>query len=240
MKNDNYEPSTQTSVIEHLEELRKRLVFVLAGWLILSLAAYFFSEEILGFVICPLSRYQEKPVFTRPAEPFIAVIKLSAFAGAFLNIPNLLGQAWLFLSPALTKKEKKAAVFVFCGFPVLFFAGALFSLYVIVPFGLRVMFSFAGEAMDPFISIGGYLNFVLVFIAAFGMIFNLPVIMGGLASAGIVSSELLRTKRRYAILASFVLAAIATPPDVITQILVAIPLVFLYEISIIFAKLFKR
>ena len=237
MKNNE---ELSSGVIEHLEELRKRIFFVLAGWVILSIAGYAFSREILHFLIQPLAKFQEKPVFMRPVEPFTAIIKISILAGGVLNLPNILYQTWAFLVPALTGKEKRMFGLIFCAFPLFFAAGAAFSIYVIVPFGLRVLFSFAGENMKPFIGIGSYLNFVLGFMGALGLVFNLPVILVGIASAGMIDSGFLKRKRRYAILFAFILAAVLTPPDVLTQILVAIPLVILYEISIILAKIFHK
>lgn len=237
MKNND---ESSHGVVEHLEELRKRILFILAGWILLSIAGYLLSQDILRFLILPLAAYQEKPVFTRPVEPFASVLKISVFAGGFLNLPNVLYQAWRFLVPAMTAKERKAVILFFSFFPILFAAGAFFCIYVIVPFGLKVLFSFAGESMKAFISIGSYLNFVLVFMGALGLVFNLPVILGGLASVGLVDSAGLRAKRRYAVLLAFLVAAILTPPDVFTQILVAIPLILLYEISIILAKILRR
>ncbi len=237
MRNDN---ESSPGVIEHLEELRKRILIVLAGWIVLSVAGYLLSKDILQLLLQPLARYQEKPVFTRPVEPFSSILRIAFFTGGFLNLPNLLYQAWAFLLPAMTAKEKRAVGFTLCAFPLLFAAGAAFSLYVIVPFGLRVLFSFAGDSMKPLISIGSYLSFLLVFMGALGLVFNLPVILGGFASAGIVNSGFLISKRRYAILCCFVIAALLTPPDVFTQILVAIPLIILYEISIILAKIFNK
>jgi len=231
----------QQGVIDHLEELRKRIILIAAGWIILSFLSYFFYESILHYLILPLQKYQEKPVFTRPTEPFIAAVKLSAFTGGFLNIPNVLYQVWAFAAPALvTPREKRAFALIIWGFPLFFAAGALFAFYIIIPFGMRILFSFGKEVMIPLISIGSYLNFILLFMLVLGILFNLPVVSGGLASAGIISPAMLRSKRRYAIVLSFILAAILTPPDVVTQIFVAVPLIFLYEISILFSSFFKN
>ncbi|MBN1445004.1 MAG: twin-arginine translocase subunit TatC [Candidatus Omnitrophica bacterium] len=237
MKNNN---ESYQGAIEHLEELRKRIFFMLVGWVILSIAGYIFSERILQFLIKPLTEYQEKPFFIRPVDPFVTVMKISIFAGGFLNLPNVLYQIWLFLSPAVTIREKKTVLAAFYAFPLLFAAGAVFSFYVLVPFGLRVLFGFAGETMKPLISIGSYMSFILVFMGSLGLIFNLPFILCGLASTGVVSSGFLRAKRRYAILIVFIIAAVITPPDVFTQFLIAVPLILLYEISIIIASLIKN
>lgn len=236
----NNEPS-QEGVVEHLEEMRKRIILCLAGWIILSFITYFFYDIALNYLIQPLQKYQEKPVFTRPVEPFISVIKISAFAGGILNIPNALFQIWAFVAPALiTSREKRSFALIIVGFPLFFTAGGLFAFYVIVPLGMRMLFSFGKEVMTPLISIGSYLNFLFVFILALGLVFNLPIVSGGLSSAGIINAKMLKSKRRHAFVLSFILAAILTPPDVVTQILVAVPLIFLYEISVFFSSFFKN
>ncbi|HNS31852.1 MAG TPA: twin-arginine translocase subunit TatC [bacterium] len=233
--------SSSSGAIEHIEELRKRIILGLSGWIFLSACAYFFSDSILEYLVQPLQKYQDKPFFTRPIEPFMSILKVSVLSGALLNLPNMLFQIWAFISPALvTKKERRSFGIVIWGFPLFFAAGASFSFYVIVPFGLRFLFSFGRDIMSPLISIGSYLNFLFVFIVALGFVFNLPVVASGLASAGMVNASMLRGKRKYAFLLSFIVAAIITPPDVISQILVAIPLVLLYEISIIMCSFFKN
>ena len=226
--------------LDHLEELRFRIIITLAGWIILTALSYTFSGRLLDIITGPLAKYQEKPYFTHPVEPFMAVFKISALMGAFLNIPNMLIQVWKFVSPALeSDKERRAFLYLSWGFPVFFALGALFGFYVIVPLGLRFLFAFSRGEMAPLISMSSYLNFILVFILGLGLVFNLPVISSGLASAGIINSGMMRAGRRYAILFSFILAAFITPPDVVSQILVSIPLILLYEISILLCSLIQ-
>jgi len=232
--------NSSQGVIDHLEEMRKRIIFMLVGWIILSIIGYCFADRLLGYLIAPLQKYQDKPYFTRPVEPFMAILKISIVSGAFFNIPNMLFQIWAFIEPALiTEKEKRSFALVIWGFPIFFSAGAMFAFYVLIPFGLKFLFSFSRKVMLPLISVDSYINFILVFILALGVLFNLPVVASGLASAGIINAGMLRGKRKYAILISFIVAAVITPPDVVSQILVAIPLVLLYEISILFCYIFR-
>lgn len=226
--------------IEHLEELRKRIIIIIVFLVFASFAAYFFSDKILEFLIMPLKKYQEKVIFTRPLEPFFSILKVCIFAGGIISLPNMVIQLYLFVSPGLTEKEKRVSKMMAVFFPVLFIAGMAFTFYLIVPLGLKVLFSFGKGVLSPLVSIGYYLNFLLVFMILLGLIFNMPVILGGLAGIGIVNSKFLRGKRKYAIVGAFVLSAIITPTtDMITQFFVAVPLILLYEISIIFVKIFE-
>ncbi|HOM27693.1 MAG TPA: twin-arginine translocase subunit TatC, partial [bacterium] len=143
--------------------------------------------------------------------------------------------------PGLTEKERKIIKTIFIIFPFLFILGMSFTFYIIIPFGLKVLFSFGKDIMKPLISITNYLNFVFVFFIAMGLIFNLPVFISSLSYIGIINSKFLREKRKFAIAGSFILSAIITPTtDIFTQILIAIPLIFLYEISIFLSKIFKN
>jgi len=228
------------SFVEHLEELRKRIIFVIIFWTITSLISYFFSKEILEFLIIPLKKYQKNVIFTRPLEPFFSILKICIFTGGIITLPYLIIQTYLFVLPALTKKEKKMVKLIASFFPFLFFSGMSFTFYIIVPLGLKVLFSFGKGVIIPFVTIGYYLNFLLMFMILLGLIFNLPVFLGGFAGIGLVKSSFLRKKRKYAIVGAFILSAIITPTtDMITQLFVAIPLIFLYEISIIFVKIFE-
>jgi len=226
---------------EHLEELRRRLLVVIAAWVVASCVAYFFSDQILAFVSRPLLRYQEKLIFSRPVEPLASVLKISGFTGLVAAVPILILEVWLFVAPALTARERAVGRCVLAGFLVLFAAGASFAFFFLVPAGLKVLFSFGQETMVPLIPIGAYLGFVGVFTLLMGALFTAPVFLGGLAALGIVSSDLLARGRRLAFLGSFVLSAILTPTtDVVTQIFVAVPLIVLYELTIWITRLMRK
>ena len=232
---------TSQSFIEHLEELRKRILLVIGFWVAGSVIVYFFSKQVLDYLILPLKSFQEKPIFTRPVEPFMAIFKICVFGGGILTLPNTLIQIWLFIKPALMEKEKKVIKFMLSSFFFFFLAGMSFAFYLIVPLGLKVLFSFGKGSLKPLISIGSYLNFLLIFMTLLGLVFNLPVIIGGLSSLGIINPGILKEKRKFAFVGAFIISAILTPTtDIFTQIFVAIPLIFLYEISILFSKIFKK
>ncbi|MCS7180200.1 MAG: twin-arginine translocase subunit TatC [bacterium] len=229
------------SIIEHLEELRKRILYSIIFFLCSSIISYYFSKKILLFIVQPLKKYQRTIIYIKPVEPFISILKIVFFSAGIISIPFILSQIYLFIAPGLTEKEKKIVKTIFIFFPFLFLLGMLFTFYIIIPFGLKVLFSFGKDVLEPYISITNYLNFLFIFIIAIGLIFNLPIFISSLAYIGIVNSKYLKEKRKFAIVGSFILSAIITPTaDMITQIIIAIPIIFLYEISIILTKIFNK
>ncbi|MCM8808907.1 MAG: twin-arginine translocase subunit TatC [Candidatus Omnitrophica bacterium] len=229
------------SIIEHLEELRKRIIYCSIFFVCVCIFSYFFSSKILSFIIKPLKKYQETIVFLKPVEPFFSILKITFFLSSIISIPFFLFQIYLFIAPGLTEKERKVVKMIFTFFPLLFLLGMSFSFYLIIPFGIKVLFSFGKGVMTPFISITNYLNFLFIFLVAIGLIFNLPVFISSLAYIGIINSRFLREKRKFAIVGAFILSAIITPTtDIFTQILIAFPLILLYEISIFLSKIFNK
>lgn len=229
------------SIVEHLEELRKRIIYSSIFFIFIAIISYFFSNKLLLFIVNPLKKYQETIIFLKPIEPFFSILKVTFFVSGIISLPFILFQIYLFIAPGLTEKEKKIIKTMFIFFPFLFILGMCFSFYIIIPFGLKVLFSFSRDVMKPFISITNYLNFIFIFFIAMGLIFNLPVFISSLAYLGIISSIFLREKRKFAIVGSFILSAIITPTtDIFTQILIAIPLIFLYEISIFLSKIYNN
>ncbi len=229
------------SFIEHLEELRRRILFIISFFTLTAILSYFFSDKLLSYIVHPLKKYQDAPIFTKPVEPFMSILKICVFSAGIISLPFILYQIWIFISPGLTEKEKKVIKTILIFFPFLFLTGMAFSFYIIIPFGLKVLFSFGKGIMKPLISITNYLNFLFIFLLIMGFIFNLPVFISSLASIGVVKAKFLREKRKFAILGIFILSAIITPTtDIFTQIFVAIPLIFLYEISIYLSKIFEK
>jgi sec-independent protein translocase protein TatC len=227
--------------IEHLEELRKRIIYIILFLGVSILISWIFSDRILKFLLNPLSKYQNSPVFTKPIEPFMAILKICVFSGITISLPFILFQLWLFIFPALNEKERKVIKFIFILFPFLFLIGMFFAFYIIIPFGLKVLFSFGKGIIQPLISISNYLNFLFIFLISMGVIFNIPVFISSLASIKVINSNFLKKNRKFAILFAFILSAIITPTtDILTQIFVAIPLIFLYEISIFLSKIFEK
>jgi len=220
------------SFLEHVEELRKRILHSLFFIALMSFGAYFLADKILPFLVRPVGRL----VFISPQEAFLAHIKVSIFCGVMISVPFLLYQVWAFVYHALDKNEVK--VIVTLGPLSLFFFifGVIFGYFVIVPIGIKFLLGFATNYLTPMISVNNYISFVSMLTLVFGVIFELPIIVVFLTRLGIVTPFLLSTKRRYAILFIFIVAALITPPDIVTQCLMAIPLIVLYEIGIIFSR----
>lgn len=214
---------------KHLEELRYRLVvvFVTIGGCFIAL--YPLSKNLLIILQTPI---EEKLYMLAPTEAFIVLLKLSLFGAIVVSLPMTLYQLWAFIAPGLYANEKKYVLpFVFLG--TLFFGiGGLFSYKIILPFGLKFLLGFGGGIVEPVISVANYITFVTRMILVFGAVFELPLIVLFLTKVGIVTPALMRTYRKYAIVGAFILGAILTPPDVFTQILMAGPLIILYELSI--------
>lgn len=226
-------------LLAHLEELRRRILAVIGFWALASGAAWFLRDKIAAFLFRPLLDRRATPVFLSPMEPLAILMKVSIFAGAIICLPFAVFQAWRFISPALTPQERPIVRLISTLFPPLFVLGSGFSFYIIMPFTLKILLSFAGSLMEPMITADRFLSFVLLLSAALGVLFNLPLVLSGLVAAQVLKIETLRKSRRLAFLLSFLVAAILTPTtDVITQTLLALPLIILYEISTILATVF--
>lgn len=222
----------------HLTELRNRILVILASIAVLFLGTYFFSAELLTFLQRPIAG--RNLIFLSPTEAFITRLKVAFFAAVFLGIPVILHQFWRFCSPGLLKKEKRYAVpFVFFS-TLCFIGGAVFCYSLILPYGLDFLLSFATETVQPQITVGFYISFVFKLIFVFGIVFEVPVVTLLLVQVGLVTPAFLTSNRSYIIVGAFVLAAALTPPDVITQIFLAGPLIVLYELSVVIAKIVVR
>ena len=219
------------SFLEHLEELRWRILKSLAAVVGASIIAYFFSEHLLNLLTRPVPS-DVQMIFTTPAGAFLVRIKVALIFGLLASLPVVFYQTWQFVFPGLLESERKMVMtLVFAG-TICFLLGATFVLLVILPLGLRFLFSFQTSQLVPMPDINSYIGFASRLFLAFGVVFQLPLVSFILSKMGILTPALLRRQRRYAIVAIFVVAAILTPPDVITQIMLAIPLVLLYELSV--------
>ncbi|MBW2545425.1 MAG: twin-arginine translocase subunit TatC [Deltaproteobacteria bacterium] len=219
----------------HLEELKTRLTRMLIAIGVGFVICYFFKEKLFKVLTLPLIAVlpdNSSMIFTGLPEAFFTYLKVSFFASIFLVSPYILYQIWNFVSPGLYKSEKKH-VAPFVVFSTIFFlGGSLFAYYIVFPFGFKFFVGFGDDVIRPMLSLREYLSFSMKLLIAFGVIFELPIFMFFLAKIGVVNSKTLRKKRKYAILLVFVVAALFTPPDVVTQGLMALPLMILYEISI--------
>ncbi len=225
--------------LRHLEELRKRLISSAIAVGIGFAICYFFSERIFLILIEPLNAVMPEGghlIFTALPEMFFAYLKVAFVSGILMASPYLFYQMWMFVSPGLYKQERSLVVPFVLASTLLFVGGALFGYFVVFPFGFKFFIGFSNEYVKALPSVKQYFGFALKLLVAFGVVFELPVIIFFLAKLGLVTTELLRKKRKYAILMTFVAAAILTPPDVITQCMMAGPLIILYEVGIIVSR----
>ena len=231
----------EVSMTEHLSELRIRLIWI--AWILFGgfAACYGFSEKIFDFLRAPILPYlpeNDKGLhFTGVFEKFMAHVKVSFLAGVVLTSPLWLYQVWKFIAPGLYAKEKKYSMgFVFSGI-FLFVGGAAFSYYVVFPFAFKFLLTFGGETDKPIITISEYLDFIFKFFLAFGITFELPVILTFLGMMGLIDHKFLSKNRRWAVVIMAVVAAVITPPDAISMLSLLLPLIFLYEISVVLVRL---
>jgi len=227
--------------MEHLGELRVRIMRAMYGLLAGTVIALPFSERIVDWLARPITRLGYELVFTAPAEAFWVQMKVGLIAGVFIAAPVILWQVWAFIAPGLHGHEKKYAVpFVLIG-SVMFLAGGAFSLFVVTPYALTFLLSYARPGLKPMITIQNHIDFLLKFTLAFGAVFELPLALTLLARMGVVNARMLAKNRRYAILGAFVAGAVLTPtPDAFNQALMAGPLIILYEVGIVCARIFGR
>jgi len=230
-------PEEELPITEHVEELRERLIKSAIAVVVGFFIAWPFKKEILLFLERPLpDNLKGKLIFLSPPEAFFTALKVSFFAGLLIALPFVLYQLWKFVEPGLYEHEKKF-ILPFIFFSVFFFfLGAAFAYYVILPFGLRFLLGFMGDLLTPQITIGSYISFVIQMILAFGLVFLLPVVVWLLSKLGVINYRTLEKNRKFAILSIFVVAAVLTPPDAFSQVMMALPLMALYELSIWIAK----
>jgi len=218
--------------LEHLEELRWTLMRSLLAIIVAAVAAFFFSEQIM-FLLRQPAPPDLKLIFLSPTEGFVMYLKVSLFAGLVIALPYVAWELWRFIVPGLLSKERKLVPGIVFFTVLCFAAGAAFAYFVILKFGLKFLLSFANpDLMVANLTIGKYLGFVVTIILVFGLVFELPVMSFFLSAIGILTPDFLKKYRRYGIVIIFIMAALLTPPDIVTQLMLAGPLILLYEISV--------
>ncbi|MFC3213034.1 twin-arginine translocase subunit TatC [Novosphingobium panipatense] len=228
---------TQAPLLDHLIELRGRLVRAVFAFLVAFAVCFYFASDIFSFLVRPLTQAfppgEGKLIYTKLYEAFFVEVKVAMFAAFFVSFPVIANQIWLFVAPGLYAKEKKAFLPFLIATPVLFTMGAALAYYVVMPTAFHFFLGFEGQKgglkLEALPGTGDYLSLVMQFILAFGVSFLLPVLLMLLNRAGIVTRQQCVAARRYAIVVAFIIAAVATPPDVISQLLLAIPLLLLFE-----------
>jgi sec-independent protein translocase protein TatC len=229
---------SKAPLLDHLIELRRRLLWAFAALAVAFGGCLYFARPIFGFLVQPLlAAGQNQLIYTAVFEAFFVEIKVAFFSAAMLSFPIIAGQIWLFVAPGLYKNERRAFLPFLVMTPFLFIAGAALAYYVAMPLALNFLLGYqgniAGVQATALPGIGNYLDFAMRFLFGFGVAFLLPVLLMLLERAGLVTRLQLKRGRRYAIVVAFVVAAVLTPPDVVSQLLLAIPLVLLYEVSLV-------
>lgn len=248
---DQQEQALQT-LTDHVKELRKRILWAFVAMVTGTAICYMLREPIYAFLVQPLadamaaSGGTERLIYTNLTEAFFTYLRVAFFAGCFLTFPVILLQIWMFVAPALYKNEKKIFLPYLVATPILFFLGGALVYYLIIPMAWPFFLSFQSTGADTALPIqlearvGEYLDLVMTLIFAFGLCFQLPVLLSLMAQAGIITADHLVSFRKYAIVVIFVVAAVITPPDVISQIGLAIPICLLYELSILIVRRIQR
>lgn len=230
------------TLVEHLSDLRTRVIYSGYALMLATVICYGFSEKIFAFIRKPIAPYLPNGglVFTGPMDKFLAHLKLSFTCGVIISCPFWLYQIWLFVAPGLYSREKKYSLsFIFSG-SVLFLCGTSFAYFIVMPMAFQFLMNFGGDIDKPMITIDHYISFFLQMCLMFGAAFEMPLILVLLGMMGIVSQKFLKEKRRYAVLGLAVLAAIITPPDLLSMLMMLVPLLGLYEIAVFVVGLVEK
>lgn len=246
------DPQNSQNLSSHWAELRHRLLMVLSAMIVAVAVCYLYVDQIYSFLVQPLADAMaaqggtQRLIYTGLGEGFFTFLRIAFFAGLFLSFPILLYQIWKFIAPALYKSERLVFIGFLVATPLLFFAGGLCVYYVILPAVWPFFLGFQTTGEETILPlqletrVSEYLDMIMALMFAFGLSFQLPVVLGLLGRAGVISAEFLSKGRKYAAVLVFIAAAFLTPPDIMSQLMLALPLLFLYELSIILVRYVGR
>jgi sec-independent protein translocase protein TatC len=232
-------------LISHLEELRRKLIISAVSWLVAFLACYSYAEQLFALIADPVRQALPEGtslVFITATEPFFTYLKIAALAGLLIALPVIFWQIWSFVAPGLYKTEKRYVIPFVMASTLCFASGTFFGFSFVFPMVFKVLIEFgtSGGDLSAMLSMGSYLTLSSKLLLAFGLVFELPVVIFFLARLGIVDHKMLARNRKFALLAAFLIGAMLTPPDVFSQAALAIPFIVLYEVGIIVARLFGK
>lgn len=231
------EPGQESGLLEKLNQIRRGIITVLVVLVGASLFAYTAAPSVLEWAMAPLGQL----VYLSPAEAFMARIKMALALGFIITLPVLLWEIWRLVAPALGRGERRLTFWLIPAGFLLFLLGSSFAYYGVLPVALRFFLSFGSDVLQPMISLGNLVSFTLGLVLPFGLVFELPIVILFLSRLGLVTSQGLREKRKFAILLIFIAAAALTPgPDIFSQLLMGVPLLMLYEVSVWLARLTER
>lgn len=242
-EDDEDEEEEAMTLLQHLDELRVRLKRISFAIIIGCLACYSFAEQLFDYLVLPMVAVmpdQSSFIYTAPHEAFVTYLKVAALAGFFASSPYIFYQIWAFIAPGLYEEERKYIVPIAFFSAACFIGGGAFAYFVVFPFAFEFFMSFNTGNIQAMLKLNEYLSFSMKLIFAFGLVFEMPLFALFLSRLGLVTADMMRKARKFAILFSFVLAALLTPPDVVSQLLMAGPLMILYEISIVIAAVFGK
>ncbi len=226
---------TKMALSNHIVELRKRLIISVAAVTACSLISFIFSDQLIAY----FTQHAGELVFLSPPEAFMTAIKVSAFVGLVLALPVVISQFWLFVLPALKRSERITFYIVIPSSIILFYAGVAFCFYLVLPTAVRFLVDFAGPSLTAMFTLREYIAFMLRLLIPFGLVFELPLMTCLLIRLRLITADGLRRSRKYALVLIFITAAILTPPDIATQVMLALPIVLLFEISVLLAWLIR-
>lgn len=230
------------SLVEHLVELRVRVTRALLGVIVGTCIAFYFSEQIMMILRAPVLPYLKTTglIFTAPMDKFMAYVKVSCFAGLIMTTPWWFYQLWKFISPGLYLRERRYALAFISTGSIFFLTGCVFAYFVALPAAFEFLFTFGGTEDQAMITIGEYLSFLVITILMFGVSFEIPLVIVILGLLGVVNAKFLRAKRRYAIVLLAILSAVLTPPDAVSMLMMLVPMIVFYEISIFVVLFFEK